>query len=473
MTDLTRPLKLFYCYAHEDKDFLDQLDAHLASLKRRQVLTTWYDGEIKAGIEWEQEINRHLSKAHIIVLLVSAYFLHSDYCYTVEMKRALERHEAGNARVVPIIVRPVDWQHTPFGKLQALPLPDAKPVSLWLNRDKAWLEVVKKIEAIALDLLETEQGYSPDNVTLAGLKRCEEAMAACEHAIQLDPTDIEAHVYKGFVLTELERHKEALAAFEYAIQLDPTYVLAHTNKGAALTELKRYEEALAAFEYAIQLDPTYVLAYANKGALLFELKRYEEALAAFEYAIQLDPTYVLAYANKGALLFELKRYEKALATYEHIIQLDPTDAYAHTNKGAALTELKRYEEALAAFEYAIQLDPTYAIAHTNKGVALTELKRYGEALASYECAIQLNPDDILAHRGRSNMLFYLGKGNMQIHKQRQRGISHRLKRHLEAAQPAASEESVGAETKTEIEDGTGPTKIDSVEDETGTGGDKD
>jgi tetratricopeptide (TPR) repeat protein len=472
MTDSTRPLKLFYCYAHEDKDFRDQLDIHLASLKRQQVLTTWYDGEIKAGFEWEQEINRHLSKAHIIVLFVSAYFLHSDYCYTVEMKRALERHEAGNARVVPIIVRPVDWQHAPFSKLQALPPPEARPVSLWLNRDEAWLEVVKKIEAIALDLRETEQGHSPDNVALADLKQ---TLATFEHAIQLDPTDIDAHIYKGIVFTELEQYEEALTAFEQAIQLDPTYALAHTNKGAVLTELKRYEEALTALELAIQLDSTYVPAHANKGALLFELKRYEKALATYEHIIQLDPTDVYAHTYKGTTLLELKQHEDALAAFEYAIQLDPTCVLAYANKGATLIELKQYEEALVALEHAIQLDSTYTLAHTNKGAALVELKRYEEALAAYERAIQLDPDDILARIGRSNILIYLGRSNTQLRKQRQRGIPHRLKRHLEASQPVASEETVGTETKTEIGNGIGPTKMDSVEDKdkTGTDDDKD
>src|SRR5690242_16722666 len=146
-----RPLKLFYCYAHEDKLFREELDVHLAGLKRQRLLTTWYDGEIKAGAEWEQEINRYLSTADLIVLFVSPHFIHSDYCYNVEMQHALKRHEAETARVIPIIVRPVYWQDPPFSKLQLLPT-EAKPVSRWPDRDEIWLEIVREMYTIILDL---------------------------------------------------------------------------------------------------------------------------------------------------------------------------------------------------------------------------------------------------------------------------------------------------------------------------------
>ena len=76
--------------------------------------------------------------------LVSAAFLASDYCYDIEMKRALEKHEKGEARVIPIIIRPIDWSGAPFSKLQALPK-DAKPVSSWANRDEAWTDVAKGV----------------------------------------------------------------------------------------------------------------------------------------------------------------------------------------------------------------------------------------------------------------------------------------------------------------------------------------
>src|SRR6266446_760551 len=147
----TQALELFYSYAHEDEELRNQLDKHLSLLKRQGLIAGWHDRQISAGKEWAKEINTHLNTAHIILLLISADFLASNYCYSVEMERALERHEAGEARVIPIILRPVDWEHEPFlQKLQALPT-DAKPVITWPSPpsyDTAFTDIVKGIRKV-------------------------------------------------------------------------------------------------------------------------------------------------------------------------------------------------------------------------------------------------------------------------------------------------------------------------------------
>ncbi|SRR6266487_1657074 len=141
-TEPTRAIKIFYCYARKDKRLRDELESHLAALKRSKQIVEWYDRDIQAGMEWEQEIEKHLNSADIVLLLVSPDFMASDYCYGVEMRRALERHSAGEAHIIPIILRPVDWKETPIGKLQALPA-DGKPVTVWRNRDNAFQNVVE------------------------------------------------------------------------------------------------------------------------------------------------------------------------------------------------------------------------------------------------------------------------------------------------------------------------------------------
>jgi hypothetical protein len=88
-----------------------------------------------------------LERARIILLLVSANFIASDYCWGTEVRRALERHARNEAVVIPVILSPVDWHSAPFGKLQALPT-DGKPINTWGNRDQAWTEVAKGIRAL-------------------------------------------------------------------------------------------------------------------------------------------------------------------------------------------------------------------------------------------------------------------------------------------------------------------------------------
>ena len=93
-------VEIFYSYSHKDEQFKDELGEHLAILRRQGVITSWHDRKIPPSTEWSKEIDAHLNSAKIILLLVSASFLASDYCYEIEMKRALERHASGDARVI-------------------------------------------------------------------------------------------------------------------------------------------------------------------------------------------------------------------------------------------------------------------------------------------------------------------------------------------------------------------------------------
>src|SRR5437899_11887808 len=101
------PVKIFCCYAHEDEALLIQLKAHLRPLQRQGLIDIWYDRDISAGTEWEREISEQLNTAQIILLLVSPDFMDSDYCYSKEMQKAMERHSRGEARVIPVLLRPV------------------------------------------------------------------------------------------------------------------------------------------------------------------------------------------------------------------------------------------------------------------------------------------------------------------------------------------------------------------------------
>src|SRR6266567_1338168 len=137
-------VEVFCSYAHEDEVWLRKLETHLSLLKRQGQLFLWYDRLISPGADWQQVINAHLETARVILLLVSADFLASDYCYGIEVKRALERHQTGEARVIPILVRQVDWKQAPFAHLHVLPT-DAKPLATWPDEDTALAEVAAGI----------------------------------------------------------------------------------------------------------------------------------------------------------------------------------------------------------------------------------------------------------------------------------------------------------------------------------------
>jgi TIR domain len=138
---------VFFSYSHKDEPMRDDLEVHLAALKRQGVIETWHDRRILAGDEWEGKISDNLERADIILLLVSPYFLASEYCNDVEVARALQRHEAGEARVIPVILEPCDWQRESFGRLQSA-TKDGKPISKYPNKHDAFLEVVHAIRAV-------------------------------------------------------------------------------------------------------------------------------------------------------------------------------------------------------------------------------------------------------------------------------------------------------------------------------------
>jgi TIR domain len=142
------PVKVFFCYAHEDEPLLKRLKIHLTLMQRQGLIDIWHDRDISAGTEWEREICEQLNSAQIILLLVSPDFMASEYCYGTEMKQAIERHNRKEARVIPVILRPIDWQDI-LGNIQALPT-DAKPVlsSFWHSPDDAFFDVAQGIRKV-------------------------------------------------------------------------------------------------------------------------------------------------------------------------------------------------------------------------------------------------------------------------------------------------------------------------------------
>lgn len=148
----TKALSVFISYSHADEDYRADLVKHLQPLQRLQLIESWHDRKIKAGDEWDKSISSNLEQADVILLLVSIDFINSGYCYDIELERAMERHAAGEAVVIPIILRSCMWQQTPFAKLQAVPK-DARAIALWPDRDEALVSVAEAIRQVAEERL--------------------------------------------------------------------------------------------------------------------------------------------------------------------------------------------------------------------------------------------------------------------------------------------------------------------------------
>src|SRR5438270_6547102 len=156
-------ITIFISYAHEDEQLCTKLLKHLRLLERVKGVEVWSDRNIRGGAEWEREMSFYLNTAQIILLLISPDFMESDYCYNIEMKRALERHEAEKASVISIILRPVSWEDAPFAKLQVLPT-DAKPVTseAWYTQDDAFFDIVQGVRKV----IEGEKIHRPVSISI-------------------------------------------------------------------------------------------------------------------------------------------------------------------------------------------------------------------------------------------------------------------------------------------------------------------
>jgi hypothetical protein len=193
---------VFFSYSHADEGMRDQLEKQLAILKRQGTIETWHDRHIQPGEDFAQAIDAHINHDQIILLLVSPDFIASDYCYDIEMQRAMERHATGDAIVIPVILRACDWHSTPFGRLQAVPR-DGKPIKQWPDIDEAMLQVAMAVRRAA------ERWQAPQaDARLAG-----HVSRANASRVPMEPRSSNMRLAKSFTQRDKDRFKDE--TFEY------------------------------------------------------------------------------------------------------------------------------------------------------------------------------------------------------------------------------------------------------------------
>ena len=161
-----QPVTVFFSYSHKDEELMEELATHLRILENQGIIRGWHDRKILPGQEWNREINKNLETSDIILLLISAEFLASKYCWDVEIKRAMKRHEDKEAIVIPIILSPCLWHSAPFGKLQALPK-DGVPVldKSWHTTHDAFFNIAQGIQEAVKKI--TESIVEPPPITIS------------------------------------------------------------------------------------------------------------------------------------------------------------------------------------------------------------------------------------------------------------------------------------------------------------------
>ncbi len=318
------------------------------------------------------------------------------------------------------------------------------------NRPASWTEIVNELSAIfgdvtgetpiieinaqALEARELmDKGYS-----LTELGKLEEALAAYDEAISLQPDYAWAWARKGRTLRLLNRYEEAIACYNESLRIQPGYAWAWKGKGIVLERMGQPLDALECYQTATRIDPDDVWNWYNQADALQNTGRYEEAVALLKQALKLDPLHPNSWAKLGQVYRLMHDFPSALHAYQQAIDLDPTYAWAQNGYGLAmkamgqhkeallafkraaryqpdevwhwynltemLVELSQYEEAEQPAQEAVRINPEHAYSWAKLGQVLRYLKRYEDALAAYDRAIRLQPDYAWAINGKGIVL---------------------------------------------------------------------
>lgn len=309
-------VRIFISYSHKDRALREELGDHLQRLERQHVISTWYDRQIEAGDEWRTDIDRHLASARVVLLLVSQHFLDSGYCMNIEMRAAMDRHDAGLTTVVPIYLSKCDWRHAPFSELSVVPSGD-KPVTKWMPRAKAFAAI-----AAALNRL---------------------------------------FVKSGRPRTRSQSRSSAKASLYYARGMKRLRPLLKQNAMSSSTTRRIADEAGAAirdFDRALSLEPTgdrwATWNYYHRGLAEFYRKNVNAAIADFSRAINIAPDNAFAFRQRAIAFHGAGEYQRALRDYSRAIRLAPSVGKAYFNRGLLYQQLGQKRKAVADFRAALK-----------------------------------------------------------------------------------------------------------------------
>jgi tetratricopeptide (TPR) repeat protein len=448
----TKPVEVFLSYSHLDEEMRIQLEKHLSLLEWEGLIKIWHDRRIKPGDEWNGDIDENLNLAQIILLLISPNFMFSRYCREVEAKRAMERHEAQEARVIPIILDFIEWQGKVLGlgKLQALPK-DAKAINAWANRNEAFLNIAQGIRQVVEELVansslppsadtkqvplppgsqegqevvdasasEDKQEYlkKVKSLALTGYGEISDigrrTLDALRDRLGLQPQEadaIEAEVLKPYqeykvaffssiqqISTLTDDTRKQLKNVQQNLKLrdeDVALIEARVcaDLGDSLRQQGMQDAAIARYDEALKLKPDYSRAWYGRGLSLAHLHRHEDAINSYEQAIKFESDLAWAWYDRGNALGALEHYEEAITSYNKALKIKPDYSNAWFGRGLALKKLGRHVEELDSYVKAIEFEPDRPWYWYNRGNALGELRRYWEAIACYNQALRLQPD---------------------------------------------------------------------------------
>jgi tetratricopeptide (TPR) repeat protein len=336
-----KAVRIFISYAHQDDYLRERLRVHLSQLERDGLVKAWDDREIPAGEQWADEIDERLESADIILLLVSADFIHSNFCYGKEMRRAIERHEEKKDRAVliPVILRKCDWKTAPFSRFQALPS-GVKPISEWKTEDDYFEAVTEGLRKRIQQLVTSEAEGLVRRRDPKWWERPRVRWALLSMAVVVclvtwwwltASAAVDQEIRESLVALREGRYSDA----KHALERTSKHWVGLTRVGEVLKKaelgvtLEAEENAIPVEQFAGRVaallkenpkDPD-LLFFA--GTLAQRNQQNVDAITKFTEATERAPWFPEAYFNWGSLLLSRRDYPGALAVLEKAVEEAP------------------------------------------------------------------------------------------------------------------------------------------------------
>jgi tetratricopeptide (TPR) repeat protein len=291
-----------------------------------------------------------------------------------------------------------------------------RPAGEW--GDELIDEVARKVEA-RLDV--EAHGIALRN--LARLFRWagkfEEGRKLGLRALEMVPSDAEAHFVVAANVLELGYMDEAIRHYRQALELQADYARARGGLGDALTKQGRFDEAIGEYRRALSADPNYSHAYGNLGVAMSAKGELGEAVGYFQRALEIEPKYADAHNSLGTVLVAQGKFEEATEHFRRALEIRPHYAHARYNLASVLRSQGRFDEASDQFRQILRTRPDYVYAYCGLGLALQAQGKLGEAIDSYRQALEVEPDYAEAHANLGDVLSGQGKTDEAIEHYRQ------------------------------------------------------
>ncbi len=404
---MSKMLKGFITYSHEDTEAKDELRKRLAVMEQQNELVTWDDGQLTPGDKALQEdILKKVVDSDLLLYLVSAASLASKNC-NKELAEAIRE----NKRVIPIILEHCDWLHHQLSNFEVLP-DKGKPLTKWEDESEGWQNVVDGIREALNKIgggtsekeLRAEMVFQQANVFLM-LGQADIAIEVYSHAIELNSDNADAYNNRAVAYASKGDFDNAIKDHNTSIKLDPCQAGLYNNRGATYVDQKDFDNGIQNYNMAIQLDSHYTEAYYNRGIAYDAKDEVDKAIIDYDAAIKLNPHHAEAYNNRGIAYGKKNKLDNAIQDFNMAIQINPCRTEAYYNRGIAYANKNDFDNAIADYTIAIKLRPDADAPYYNRGIAYFNKGEFNNAITDYTAALRINPYHVSTYYNRGNAYF--------------------------------------------------------------------